>query len=106
MKLEGQNSYQFTTADMSNLMLKLGVNQIRNYIVYVRLAVTTGSGKKFRAMANGDPTSLELFHHNQMHLFNGKLTVIAQSSETAGKITIEVSGKGVKKAVISVDSCN
>lgn len=43
----GQNSYQFTTADMSNLMLKLGVNQIRNYIVYVRLVVTTGSGKKF-----------------------------------------------------------
>ena len=34
-----------------------------------------GAGR-FRAMANGDPTCLEMFHRPQMHLFNGQLTVI------------------------------
>ena len=34
-----------------------------------------GAGR-FRAVANGDPTCLEMFHRPQMHLFNGQLTVI------------------------------
>lgn len=34
-----------------------------------------GAGS-FKAIANGDPTCLELFHIPQMHLFNGQLTVI------------------------------
>ena len=46
-------------------------------------------------MANGDPTSLEMFHMPQMHLFNGQLTVIVESLEP-GDIIIEVQADGVK----------
>ena len=58
----------------------------------------SGAGS-FKAMANGDPTCLEPFHEPQMHLFSGQLTVLVQSSDTPGEITVEVSGKGVKKGV-------
>ena len=60
-----------------------------------------GAGS-FRAMANGDPTCLEPFHEPQMHLFSGQLTVLIQSDKTPGEISIEVSGKGVKKANLTL----
>ena len=58
-----------------------------------------GAGK-FRAMANGDPTSLELFHENTMHLFSGKLTAIVESGTEAGEVEVTVSAKGLKPATI------
>lgn len=54
----------------------------------------------FRAMANGDPTSLELFHKPQMKLFSGKLTAIVQSGCEAGDVEVTVSAKGLKPATI------
>lgn len=60
-----------------------------------------GAGS-FKAIANGDPTCLEPFHEPQMHLFSGQLTILVQSSDTPGEITVEVSGKGVKKAVLNI----
>ncbi len=62
----------------------------------------SGAGS-FRAAANGDPTSLELFHIPQMHAFNGKLTVILQSGEQQGDMTLTVRSKKLKKAEISID---
>lgn len=59
----------------------------------------SGAGS-FRAMANGDPTSLELFHLPQMHLFSGQLTALVQSAETAGEIVVEASAPGVKSCRI------
>ncbi len=59
----------------------------------------TGAGH-FRAMANGDPTSLELFHENAMHLFSGKLTALVESGTTAGDVEVTVSAKGLKPATI------
>ncbi len=58
----------------------------------------------YRAAANGDPTSLDLFHLPKMHLFNGQLTAIVQSSENAGELTFEAKAKGMKsgKLVIRV----
>lgn len=56
----------------------------------------------FKAIANGDPTCLEPFHKPQMHLFSGQLTVLIQSSTQPGEITVEVSGKGVKKATLTI----
>jgi beta-galactosidase len=58
-----------------------------------------GEGR-FRAVCNGDATSLEMFHLPTMKTFNGKMVVIVQTSEKAGKIDVEVSGKGLKKAGI------
>jgi beta-galactosidase len=56
----------------------------------------------YRAGANGDPTSLELFHKPQMKLFNGMMTAIVQSSDKAGEITLTATAKGLKSAKIVV----
>lgn len=56
----------------------------------------------YRAGANGDPTCTELFHLPQMHLFSGKMTAIVQATEEEGKITLEATAKGLKKARIEI----
>lgn len=61
----------------------------------------TGAGK-YRASANGDPTSLELFHLPRMSLFSGQLTTILQAGETDGTLVLEASAKGVKSSTISI----
>ena len=61
----------------------------------------TGAGK-FRAMANGDPTSLELFHLPKMHLFSGQLTTLVQSGTTSGEIEVTVTAKGLKPATLKL----
>ena len=63
----------------------------------------SGAGS-FKAIANGDPTCLESFQQPQMHLFSGQLTVLVQSGTEAGDITVEVSGKGVKKATMTISA--
>ena len=60
-----------------------------------------GNGS-YKAAANGDPTSLDLFHKPQMPLFYGQLTTIVQSSEEAGKLTLTAQAKGVKSASIAI----
>lgn len=64
----------------------------------------TGAGK-YRAAANGDPTSLEMFHKPSMHLFNGQLTVLVQASEKRGELVLGVKAKGLKtqRIVVQVD---
>ena len=58
----------------------------------------------YRASANGDPTSLDLFHLPQMHLFNGQLTAIVQSSETPGKMVFEARAKGLKAGLLEIET--
>ena len=68
-----------------------------------RLVKVKVSGKgSFKAIANGDPTCLEPFHQPQMHLFSGQLTVLVQSGTEQGEITVEVSGKGIRKAQLTL----
>lgn len=55
----------------------------------------TGKGS-FRAVCNGDPTSLEMFHKPTMRAFSGKLVVLVQSGIEAGNVELNVSGKGLK----------
>ncbi|TDU43040.1 beta-galactosidase [Gelidibacter sediminis] len=62
-----------------------------------------GAGK-YKAAANGDATSLELFHLPTMKLFSGKLVVLVEAGETAGEIVLEVSGKGLKMGRINLDT--
>lgn len=57
----------------------------------------SGAGS-FRAVANGDPTSLEAFHEPHMHLFSGQLTCIVQSTRQEGTIKVEAMADGVKAA--------
>lgn len=61
----------------------------------------TGDGK-YRASANGDPTSLDLFHLPQMPLFNGQLTSIVQAGEEAGELVFEAQAKGLTSAKITI----
>lgn len=60
-----------------------------------------GDGK-FRATANGDPTSLRLFHKPEMDLFAGACTVIVQSGDRPGSVTLKVTAKGLKPATITI----
>ncbi len=63
----------------------------------------TGQGK-FRAVCNGDATSLEMFHIPTMSAFSGKLVVTVQAFNTAGKIELKVSGKGVESGKLILES--
>lgn len=56
------------------------------------------------AGANGNPASLESFQLPKMKVFNGMMTAIVQSTDKAGKIVIEATGKGLKKGVLIIGS--
>lgn len=66
----------------------------------VKFAVS-GAGK-FRATANGDPTSLRQFHLPEMDLFSGAATAIVQSGEKAGNLTLTVTAEGVAPASVTI----
>jgi beta-galactosidase len=59
----------------------------------------SGAGT-FKAVCNGDATSLEMFHHATMKAFSGKLVVTVQSLNEGGIIDLEVSGTGIENATI------
>ncbi len=61
----------------------------------------TGDGR-YRASANGDATSLDLFHLPQMHLFSGRCTAIVQSGDTSGQVTLKAIAKGLRPATITI----
>ncbi len=63
----------------------------------------SGAGE-FRAVANGDPTCLELFHEPEMSAFGGMLTVIVQSKDKAGRITLKASADGLRDGVLKIKS--
>lgn len=62
----------------------------------------TSPESSFRACANGDPTSLELFHIPQMKAFSGQLTAIVQSGNKKGQIVLKASAEGVESATIKI----
>lgn len=63
----------------------------------------SGDGK-FRAAANGDATSLELFHLPQMHVFKGMLVAVVQSSEKPGVLKFKATAAGLKLAQLDIRS--
>ena len=52
----------------------------------------SGAGK-FRAVCNGDPTSLEAFTEPTMKLFAGQLVVVCQAGKEKGQLTLTVKDK-------------
>ena len=58
----------------------------------------------FKAVANGDPASLESFQAPKMKLFSGQLTALVQSLEKGGSITLEATAKGVKAGKITIEA--
>lgn len=57
----------------------------------------------YRAGANGDPCSLDLFHLPQMHLFAGQCTAIVQAGQTIGNILFAASAKRLKAASETIE---
>ena len=66
------------------------------------LSFDVAGAARFRAVANGDPTSLELFHLPHMHAFGGMLTVVLQATTGQGTATLRVKGKGLKDGEASL----
>lgn len=60
-----------------------------------------GAGK-FRATANGDPTSLRVFHLPEMELFSGAATAIVQAADKPGTVTFKVTSPGLKPAELTL----
>ncbi|HEX9600404.1 MAG TPA: DUF4982 domain-containing protein, partial [Mariniflexile sp.] len=58
----------------------------------------------YRAACNGDATSLELFHLPTMKLFSGKLVVLVQSTNQSGNIELSVTGNGLKRGKLNLNS--
>ena len=56
----------------------------------------------YRAGANGNSVSLELFHEPKMKVFSGMMTAIVESNDTAGTITLTARSKGLKSAKIVI----
>ena len=61
----------------------------------------SGEGR-FRATANGDPTSLRDFNKPEMDLFSGAATAIVSSGDRPGTLTLEASAKGLRAAKITI----
>lgn len=61
-----------------------------------------GKSARFKAVCNGDATSLELFHLPQMKTFSGKLVVTVQATSIEGEAVLTVKGPGIRPATIKV----
>ncbi|MGM9694169.1 MAG: glycoside hydrolase family 2 TIM barrel-domain containing protein [Alloprevotella sp.] len=58
---------------------------------------------RFKAVANGDATSLELFHLPRMHAFGGQLMMLVQAGDKAGTAQLRARAKGLRPATFSVE---
>nr|WP_025142823.1 DUF4982 domain-containing protein [Pedobacter jeongneungensis] len=58
----------------------------------------------FKAVCNGDATSLESFVKPTMKLFSGKLVVVVQSGKKVGPIQLSVKGKGLENGNVEIVS--
>jgi len=56
----------------------------------------------YRAVCNGDATSLEVFHRPTMKVFNGKLVVLVQAGTKEGEIKLTVTGEGLRPAEVII----
>ncbi|UOQ97646.1 DUF4982 domain-containing protein [Hymenobacter sp. 5317J-9] len=67
-----------------------------------QLQVAVSGAGRFRAMGNGDPTSLELFHQPQMHAFHGQLVAIVQAGTKPGDVQLKVSAAGLQPGTLQL----
>ncbi|MCR5889483.1 DUF4982 domain-containing protein [Hymenobacter sp. J193] len=63
----------------------------------------SGAGR-FRAVANGDATNLEVFHQPRMKAFQGMLVAIVQAAEQAGEVQLKATAPGLKGATIKLQT--
>lgn len=63
----------------------------------------TGSAV-FKAVCNGDATSLDVFHEPNMKTFSGQLVVLVQATKNEGTAFLTVKGKGLKSNKIELET--
>ena len=68
------------------------------------LKFTVSGAGRFRAVGNGDPTSLEPFQRPQMKAFSGQVMAIVQASDKAGALRLTATGKGLKSGSVELKS--
>lgn len=83
--------YTVSVVDKNGIEVPAAANEIKVQV--------SGSGH-FKAMANGDPSCLELFHEPHMHLFAGKLTVIVER-DSESEVVLKVTARKLKAAAAS-----
>lgn len=64
----------------------------------VQLSFKVNGAARFKAVCNGDPTSLETFENPTMKAFHGELVVVVEATDKIGPASLVVTGKGVKRA--------
>ena len=66
-----------------------------------QLEFTVQGNGTFRAVCNGDATSVEVFTNPTMKLFHGQLVVVVQAGDKAGKATLTVKDRktGMKQSL-------
>lgn len=69
-----------------------------------QLQFTVKGNGTFKAVANGNPASLESFQQPTMQTFSGKLVVLVETTNNPGSITLEVKGKNLKTKTIKLES--
>jgi len=88
---------EVSVVDKNGIPCQTATNQLKFQV--------NGKGT-YRAACNGDATSLEQFHLPTMRLFSGKLVVLVQSTNEAGEIELHVSGKGLKKGILTLNAAD
>lgn len=63
----------------------------------------SGAGS-FRAIGNGDPTSLESFQKPQMKVFQGQLVAIVQTNTAAGTVQVKASSTGLQDGAVTLQT--
>lgn len=69
-----------------------------------QLKFTVKGEGHFKAVCNGDATSLESFEQPTMRLFSGKLVVLVQSTKKSGNMVLSVAGGSLKGNSIQLSS--
>ncbi|HEX8327341.1 MAG TPA: beta-galactosidase GalB [Hymenobacter sp.] len=75
-------------------------NLCPNAATELRFAVS-GAGR-FRAVGNGDPTSLESFQEPHMKAFSGQLVAIVETTKTAGTLKLQATGSGLQSGAVEL----
>jgi beta-galactosidase len=69
-----------------------------------RINVNVSGAARFKGICNGDATSTEVFTKPTMKVFHGQLAIGIQSNGQSGTATIQVTGKGLKPATLTINS--
>jgi beta-galactosidase len=66
------------------------------------ISFTVKGAGRFKAVANGNPASLESFQLPRMKLFSGQLTALVQAGEESGTLVLEAKAEGVRSGRVEI----